>query len=486
MQSRPFEQIYDALPVQLQNAVCSLEGWRIARTRYNSDFRQRLVDAERRLTMSCEELAAYRDRRLAEFVMHAARSVPYYRDLFARLGADPREFRSLGDLARLPILNKATVQDDPLAFVSRDVPRHRRVSLRTGGTTGGGLPLVSTHSALREQHATWWRYFRRHGIEPGTWCAYFSGRTIVPIARRAPPFWRVNRPGRQILFSSFHTWPEHLDAYLYELRRAKVPWIHGYPSQIAQLAAHILSNDIDLGFRVRWITTASENLLPRQASLIEQAFGVRPVQHYGMTEAVANIWQCEAGGLHVDEDFSAVELIPANDGGTQHSVIGTNLSNPAMPLLRYDTQDLVTVSLDRCACGRSGRCISRIDGRATDSVELENGAPSGPIDFIFEHVAHIREFQVVQRAAGDLKFRIVRTDGFNGCDEKAMRQAIERRFGAQARCVFEFVEHLERCGNGKLRFVVDERRSRGCSAAAGMRRQFHAAMAVGLQVATVL
>src|SRR5690606_40913392 len=71
-----------------------------------------------------------------------------------------------------------------------------------------------------EQWAIWWRYRRWHGIEPGTWCAYFGGRSLVPFKASKPPFWRYNIPARQVMFSAYHMSPENLRAYVDELRRS--------------------------------------------------------------------------------------------------------------------------------------------------------------------------------------------------------------------------------------------------------------------------
>ena len=146
---------------------------------------------------------------------------------------------------------------------------------------------------------------------------------MVAPWQQSPPFWRKNLSGRQLLFSGYHVSLQHLPAYVEELRRARLPWLHGYPSVLALLAAHLLDRGEDLGYLVEKVTLGAENLLPQQKEIIERAFGVRPRQHYGLTEAVANISECERGNLHVDEDFSAVEFIPIGEG-TRHRVIGTS------------------------------------------------------------------------------------------------------------------------------------------------------------------
>ena len=114
------------------------------------------------------------------------------------------------------------------------------------------------------------------------------------------------------------------------------------------------------------------------AALIERAFGVRPIEHYGMAEAVANSSQCPARRQHVDEDFAAVEFIPTADGSAWR-VIGTNFTNRALPLIRYEVGDHVQLADKPCACGLPGRVLSSIDGRQEDYVILRNGARLGRI-----------------------------------------------------------------------------------------------------------
>ena len=355
------EFLYLKLPIPLQHVICSLEGWRIQRWRFGGSFLALLREAESRTFWSVEQIRAYRDQRLRAFVQHCAHTVPFYRRRFREYGISPEDIQTLEDLQRLPILTKEEVQDYYSELVSEAVPKQQQIITHTSGTTGAGLRFATTRRAIQEQWAIWWRYRRWHGIQPGTWCAHFGGRSVVPISQTKPPFWRYNYPGRQILFSAYHMSPDNLRYYVGELRRRRPPWLHGYPSLLALLASYIIEKEIELGYQVRWVTTGAENLLPQQADLIRRAFGVQPRQHYGMAEAVANISECEYGNLHVDEDFAAVEFIP-NPYGTGYKVIGTNFTNLATPLIRYDVQDVVELSDERCPCGRPGRVVKQIDG----------------------------------------------------------------------------------------------------------------------------
>ena len=186
---------------------------------------------------------------------------------------------------------------------------------------------------------------------------------MVPTRAESAPFWRYNYPGRQLMFSTYHLNKRNLPLYAAELRRSKPRWLHGYPSLLALVAAFLVETGTDLGYEIKWVTIGAESLLPHQAEIIRRGFGCRPVQHYGLTEAVANISECPLGSLHVDEDSAAVEFVPSTDrAGTR--IIGTNFSHSAFPLLRYDTQDDATLGVASCSCGRPGRVIHEIERAA--------------------------------------------------------------------------------------------------------------------------
>jgi phenylacetate-CoA ligase len=449
------ECLYGKLPILLQHAACSLEGWRAGYSRFGGPFCSRLEEAESRAFWSVERITAHRDERLRAFLQHCVETVPFYRRWFRSCGVSPNEIRSSQDLHRLPILTKEEVQVHCQELLSEAVSRRERIPTHTSGTTGGGLRFVTTPDALQEQWATWWRYRRWQGLERGTWSAYFGGRSVVPLDQAHPPFWRYNFPGRQILFSGYHMSPDTLGLYIEELRRSRPPWLHGYPSLLALLASALLERGVDLGYQVRWITTGAENLLPQQSELLQRAFGVRPRQHYGMAEAVANASECERGALHVDEDFAAVEFLPTTDG-SGYRVIGTNFSNLAFPLVRYDVQDVVALSEVTCSCGRPGRVIARVDGRQEDYIVLSNGARLGRMDHIFKDMTSIREAQIHQRRRGEIILRVVRGASYSRVDEVALMRETQKRVGIDTAISIEYVNRLQRSASGKLRFVVSE------------------------------
>jgi len=448
--NRTLERMYSALPVGLQHLLCSAEGYRLQRKRFGRDFGVVLRDVEARSAMPAADVAGLRDRLFREFVSDAAIGSAFYRGHPAfRPAAAGRPFRA----EDLPILDKPAAQAGAPRITRSEVPC--AVIASTSGSTGMGLRFPVTNDAVLRQWATWWRFRRWHGIERDQWCGYFGGRPVVPIGRTGAPFWRYNVPGRQVLFSGSHLSRDTWTAYAAELARRRLVWLHGYPSLLALLAGYLLEHRQSIGYEVRWVTTAAENLLPAQADVIERAFGVRPRQHYGMAEGAANASECPSGRLHVDEDFAFVEFVPV-ERGTGYRVLGTNVTNRAFPLIRYDVGDVAQVSGQTCDCGRPGRIIDAIDGRREDYVVLPNGALVGRLDHIFKNQVHVREAQIYQPDLTRVVLRLVEARDFTMRDERALVAAARTWLGDSLRIEIEHLEALPRTRTGKLRFVVSD------------------------------
>jgi phenylacetate-CoA ligase len=445
------ERLYATLPSGLQDVALTLRGWRQQRERLGGDFWGRLAAYRSRERVSEDELLAVRRARLREALRRAAEDVPFWGERFRRHGLDPERVEGPDDLRVLPVLTKAELV--ALGPGARWTPG-QRAGIRwahTSGTTGAGLVFPVTQEAVREQWAVWWRYRLRHGIEPGTWQATFAGRTLMPPGSRGR-YWRVNWWGRQVLYSQYHLSPDTAPRYLEDLRRRGLPWFHGYPSLLSLVATHALARGVTL--RPRWITAGAESLLEHQRAVIAEAFGGTPLEHYGLAEMVANASQCEAGRLHVDEDFAAVELLPAGDGTVR--ILGTGFVNRAFPLVRYDTGDLARLRAEGCPCGLPGRVLASVDGRQEDLVTLSDGSQVGRLDHLFKDMEWIAEAQIRQEHAGRCRIQVVPRPGFTEGDLTRLREECRARFGDRLQVEVEIVAAIPRTRTGKLRLVVRE------------------------------
>ena len=435
------EKLYDFSPVWIQNLMCSAKGWMINRRRYGRGFYMELNALEKGIYKPMEELDSF---------FEEVWNVPFYSATF-----EANKDKKGEELYRcFPVLTKTDVKAhlDELHNLTSKEPQFQ---MRTSGTTGGGLVFPYTVRMENKHWAVWWRYRRRLGIDLDTWCGWFGGKRIIDPNNKKAPFWRVNKPGRQVMFSTLHLTRYTVEAFRDEIARRCLPWIHGYPSHIAKFAALALDAGLEPLPKVKWVTTGAENLLGNQMLLMEKMFPNAMIrQHYGLMEGVANMSQDKDGKWLVDDDFAKVEFIPVSEENPSIcKIIGTGFSNPAFPLIRYDTGDLAEVTW------KNGTPeVIRINGRSSNVLKGPDGFEinEARLSIILHDFNNIIEAQFIQHSLTDIELRIVKNSAFSDADERQLRTNIKECFDKRVRVVFVYVDEIERPPSGKLKLVVSE------------------------------
>ena len=438
--------IYNRLPVFAQNCACTIGGARIAKIRFGKGFWEWLNLYERLAKCSIDERCEYRNRELRKIITYCYASVPYYRHLFDEGGINPQRIKTLEDLSAIPITTKADYWKNPAAFKSEKY-NGPTVFQHTSGSTGSSMLFNSSISAVQAQWACWWRYRRALGIEFGTASATMGSKLIVPKSQTTPPYWRTDAVRKQVYFSGYHEKENTLGLYCEEIKRRNLTWVQAYPSLIAPLASHMIKHGIRLP-SVKFVTLSAENLLDHQRSMIEEAFGVQPRQHYGMTEGTANFSEDTEGKMYVDEEFAAVEFLPLERGGYQ--VIGTTLTDYATPFIRWNVGDVADYIIEND--GR--RRIVSLDGRLDDCVVTKDGTKIGRLSHVFKDTTTFVETQIFQGYDYGITVFVV-SNGESGTeDERLALRNLRNCLGNEMPITFKYVSKIPRPEGGKLRAVV--------------------------------
>ena len=443
-------KIYNKLPAWCQTVAVSLEGFRIQKRRYNELFEDQYGDYMSRNDWTYEQKCQWRDQQLRKMVKHCYETVPYYRSLFDERNIDYREIQCLDDLKCLPILDKQTIREHYEEFFSESYDRAALVEQHTSGSTGTGFSFYQNREAHAAVWAHVWRGNHNIGLNRDMWCAYFGGRSIVPPRRKTGPCYRINYPGKQIMFSIYHMNDRNFDQWLKVINKHRPPWIQGYPSALVPFAAYLERSGQRLGYVPQVITLSSENVSREQEDFLHRIFGVWPMQNYAQSEAVATFRQRPDRRIFVDEDFSAVEFIPVNDSGLCR-IVGTTLNNYAMPFLRYDTKDLATWRLTE-----EGREILTLDGRDEDDIRLRDGGSVRRLSRVFQDQLHITEAQIIQRSLDEVEFHVVRSTDYSEEDRCRLEQAIGGYLTDRISWKIVYVDRLRRNRNGKVKFIISE------------------------------
>lgn len=453
------ERIYQKLPIFLQNIACNIEGEKIFKRRYSKNFFGILDTIKNRDKLSKKEFEDLQVDRLKNQLILAYENTSYYKSQFDSLGFDPYDFDDLKKLEIFPVQTKQDIQNNLNEIVNKTIPKEQYILNHTSGTTGAGLIFPETKACENEKWAIWWRYRINNGINFNTWCAYFGGRNVVPLKQKELPYWRVVKSTKQVMFSMYHLNEQTVKKYVDEINKRKLCWIHGYPSTLSYMASMMIEQNLELKHHINHITIGSESLLENQKEIIKKAFGIYPIQHYGMTEPVANISQCEYGKLHVDEDYSYVEFLAIEGIENKYKVIGTSFANDALLLLRYDTNDIVSLAKDQvCECGRKGRIVDEIEGRQEDFLIQKDGTKVGRLDHIFKDMINVIEAQIRQLNDFKVIFYVVKNNKYTQEDERLLKKEIEERLNIDYS--IQYVDQIERTKSGKLKFVVSEIKQR--------------------------
>ncbi len=407
-----------------------------------------------------DKILELQNQRLRQLIRHAYNNVPYYRRIFEERALKPDDIASSRDLAKLPILTKELIRKNSDQLMARGFPAKEVVPGRTGGSTGEPLAFYSTRE---EQHN--WAIANRRRTQ--NWWGYKIGDKRVEIMQRHPNTSVIEKLRqlfeRRMVFEAIGI-SQKLPFLVKKLEEFQPEFMVSYPSFI-YLLARFMESQGKPKFRLKAITTVSEQLYEFQKELFKKVFGCEVYSYYGSFEMHQIAVECsEHSGYHIAAESVIIEVV--NDEGVPVSVgeegriIITNLHNCAMPFIRYDIGDVGLLSSEICPCGRGLPLLARIVGRTTDFLITRNGnkIPSIAIPWEFLASEGVEQFQIVQESYGDMIVKIVLTETYQKEHVDQLSDRIMDQFGSMVgdgmNVTVEFVDQIPATRDGKRRVVV--------------------------------
>ncbi|MGG6231750.1 phenylacetate--CoA ligase family protein [Tenacibaculum sp. SDUM215027] len=448
--------IYSKSPVWIQNMVCTFKGRIEKKSRLGGDFNKIYSDLLKSEYFDKEKIELYQYEKTKEILEYCNDNIPYYRELFEKINFDIKDFKSLKDLEKIPVLTKEIVRNN---FKKLKNPNFegKVVHSHTSGSTGKSLQFIFTVSAIQYRWALWFRHKKRFGIKPEDSYATFTGLPAVPLNQKKPPYWRENRAMKQTIFTMHHISNNTVESIVKRLNKGGFKYYSGYPSILFSLANLIDENNLEITNSPKVIFTGAEALLKYQRDKISEVFGCLVTDQYGFSEGCGNASRCEEDLFHEDFEYGVLECYDPKkneDGSTTGTILATGFTNLAMPFIRYQVGDTATwVDLD-CSCGRKSKTIKEINGRNEDFVITPEGNKILRFDYIFKDTLSISESQIVQKELGSIVIKIVERKGNNRSDvEKLLRKEIKNKISRGLKVSFEYVSEIERSNTGKFRAV---------------------------------
>ncbi len=434
-------------------------------------MRKNMIWNETKECMSRDEMTALQSARLVKQVNHVYHNVEFYRKKMQEVGLEPGDIRGLEDIEKLPFTTKADLRDNyPFGLFA--VPKSEIVRIHaSSGTTGKATVVGYTRRDLD----TWSESVARcitmaglgrndtiqvaygYGLFTGGLGAHYGaecvGATVVPQSTG-------NTKKLVTMMNDFG-----------------VTGIMCTPSYLLHIAEVIREMGVQSDIKLKAAICGAEPWTEKMRLQIEEELGISAHDIYGLSETMGPGVACDCEyhkGLHIWEDYYLPEIVDKDtfkhvaDGETGELVL-TNLQKEGMPLIRYRTKDLTSITHEKCECGRTAARISRFKGRTDDMLIIRgvNVFPSQIETALLEAGGVTPQYQIIVDRVNNLDTLevLVEMDESSFSDEvkeiealnKKVSHAIQQMIGLAVKVKLVAPKTLER-SMGKAVRVIDNRK----------------------------
>ena len=357
-----------------------------------------------------EEVCHLQWHRFAKLLRHAYAAVPFHRDRMEAAQLTPDDIRSFDDLRHLPIMTKAEIQrnfPDRVAVENSDRSDWQFISTR--GTADRLMTIQDFYkrdivraSAARSLHLSGnYRVGMKMVEIPPDICNIVcgdEGEELEGVLRQATKMirhgqWRQSKEisslrglverrwiYRKRTYSPFG--PEgtnladhRLPDYVALLRKHRPHILKALPTYLYEISLYVQRHG-EAPLPVKVVKTMGSSASSKMQQLIERGFSGKYREDYGSAEFGDMACDCEhRRGLHVFQDLFHIEIDrggrPAPEGELG-SILITDLSNFAMPFIRYRIGDVGRLFTATCPCGRTAPRLV-IEGRIEDTRQDGSG-----------------------------------------------------------------------------------------------------------------
>jgi phenylacetate-CoA ligase len=340
---------------------------------------------------SRDEIAAIQGEKLRAAAPFLYENSAFYRRRFERLGLLPSDFRSIEDLRKWPVVDKAEMMAD----VVEHPPYGTFTTVDDATWADRGWMMFSSSGSTGAP-----RVFRYTHIDRECW-AWANARALLAMG--------FTQGDTVFMMTGYgpHVWAWGVQ---FALAKMRLPTIPGGGMDAKARANIILrfrptillctpSYALHLGrvlesmgrapaaSGVHTLFLAGEPALAIESTRrrIESLWNARIVEFYGCTEASPHVggYSCPAqsretfpAATHLMEDVQVWEVVDpetreALSPGKRGLTVCTNLNSESSPQLRFLVGDYTVLDPSPCACGRTHvRAVGSFAGRADDLINL--------------------------------------------------------------------------------------------------------------------
>lgn len=332
-----------------------------------------------------QEIRRIQDEQLRALIQRAWEHIPFYRKRWEAAGVQPGDICTVDDLHRLPVVSKSDFEDSlrqhpPFGDYQGDFASVRVQA--SSGTSGNPKPFFFTRNDWDTIARLWARRFYAQGLREGDILQVVFAYTLFIVGFTASE--GAMRLGALVVpTGSGGVTPSERQVKI--AREWGVNVLAGTPSYVLHLAdvAEQQGYDLRRDFKLKRTIHTAEPMTEAARLALEERWGVEAFDNFGSVETGAPSFECEMkDGYHISEDAYIFEVLDPHThervpAGEQGVLVVTCLFKEAAPVIRYNLEDLCRFIEEPCACGRSFRRISKLQGRMSEMLKV-SGIPFYP------------------------------------------------------------------------------------------------------------
>ncbi len=320
--------------------------------------------------MSRDELEYLQGKRLVKIVDRVYHNVEFYRKKMQQMGIEPGDIKGIEDLHKLPYTTKNDLRDTyPFGLFS--APQSEIVRIHaSSGTTGKATVVGYTRRDLEIWSECVARALAQAGVTRNDiiQVAYGYGLFTGGLGAHGG----AEKLGAMVVpMSTGNT--KKLTTMMKDFGVTAIACTPSYLLHLAEVLEE--AGDIP-NIKLKAAVCGAEPWTDNMRRQIEERLHIHAFDIYGLSEVMGPGVACDCEyhkGLHVYEDHFLPEIIDPDtlqpmERGETGELVFTTLTKEGLPLLRYRTKDLTSISYDKCECGRTLARISRFKGRSDDML----------------------------------------------------------------------------------------------------------------------
>lgn len=396
---------------------------------------------------SASNLRKLQNRKLRVIVKHSYNHVPYYRELFKKAALKPSDVKTVDDLEKIPVSNKENYSGASLKkVVASNIDLRQCIIVRTSGTTGKPLTIYWDRMAKLFHHLQTYRWQMKCGDR-------VTNRQVV-IGPGWIPNYSIQRFG---IFKTKHISPvADAKMQIRQLQQFSPHTMTAYPSCVRALAWEFKENGLKKS-RIPLIFTGGEQLDEYTRELARDMFDAEIFDGYGANEVGGIAKECvEHIGHHIQSDSTIVEILRSNNVaslGEEGEITVTNLTNFAMPFLRYNLEDAGILTNDVCGHDNIFPIMQITGGRKSDLIKLPNGTTVSALAvlcYCLVPIQGVKQYQVTQEKVDRFEVKIVIGHKSTKSIHREVKHRLKQRLG-NVEIAVSVVDDIPREKTGKFK-----------------------------------